>query len=67
MKFVFRISGDINSFFVCWGNRVARENYFVITSELASVASFCYWFCSKKLARGLRTVYHHCFLVLSRE
>ena len=56
VKFVFRINGGINFYFVCWGNRVFRDQYVLITSELAAVASFCSWFfCSKKCGRGVRT------------
>ena len=33
-KFVFRINGGINFYFVCWGNKV------VISLGLAAVASF---------------------------
>ena len=40
MKFVFRINGGINLCFVCWGNRVIREQYVAISSGLVAVASF---------------------------
>ena len=38
IKFV-RINGGINSYFVCWGNRVVQEQYVVITSDI--VISCC--------------------------
>ena len=34
MKFVFRINGGINFYFVSWGNRVVREQYIVVTSDV---------------------------------
>ena len=58
MKFVSRINGGINFYFVCcWDNRFVREQYVVITSGLADVASFCSsLFCSKKCGCGVSTV-----------
>ena len=68
IKFVFRINGGINFYFVCWGKRVVREQYVVITSGLAAVASFCSWlFCSRKYGGGLRTVYYLCFWCYQRN
>ena len=57
MKFLFRINGGINFYFSCWGNRIVREQYVVITSGLAAVALFySLLFCSKTCGRGVRTV-----------
>ena len=52
MKFVFRINGGINFYFVCWGNRVVREQYVVITAGLATVASFCFGFAPRSVDIG---------------
>ena len=68
MKFVFRINGGINIYFVFWANRVVQKQYVVINSGLAAVASFCSWlFCSKKCRRGsedsIASLYFSCYKV----
>ena len=67
MKFLLRINGGINFCFVCWGSRVSREQYVVISSGLAAVAYFFLGFAQRSLEVGRGEDSIFVFLVLTRE